>query len=181
MADVLPSPPTDPAVPVVPAWPDPPQGARLYVEAELPATTEAARAARVLVAAWCRTLGVATAEAENAVLVASELAANAVVHGHAPVAMRLHLSGEAATLDVFDAAPVTRALHRALLTAEATGTDSADAAVALLATHGRGLRLVRAVATALAVHPALARGKTIRAVLRLQHPAHGRAGDPVGQ
>jgi anti-anti-sigma factor len=96
---------------------------------------------------------------DRAVLVASELVTNAVVHSQGPVRLRLELHQERLHLAVYDQSP------RLLALAAEPGDLEAEG--------GRGLLIVDQLASAWGVHPAPGGGKAIWCVLerREYHPA----------
>lgn len=103
----------------------------MIVEWVLPDDLSAARAARVHVADELGRRGVPDAVADDVVLVASELAANAIRHGRPPALLRLDYSAGRVRVTVSNhgGSPDPRILDAA--------TDAG---------HGRGLAMVRALA-----------------------------------
>jgi hypothetical protein len=103
---------------------------------ELPAGPSAARQARIALSGWLASVGIDPADGPgfDVVLAASELAANAGVHGVPPILLDACLAGDgdgrAVSVGVSDASP-----HL-----------SVPAAATALAEHGRGLGIVAAVA-----------------------------------
>ena len=82
--------------------PDDPRSADRSLELELPADLSSAAAARRAVQETCRTWGLA--DASDAVLAASELVTNAVLHAGTPVLLALSLDRDGLTLAVSDGA-----------------------------------------------------------------------------
>ncbi|WP_435184336.1 ATP-binding protein [Streptomyces sp. AA1529] len=102
--------------------------------------------------------GYARSDIDDAVLVASELATNAVVHGHFPghlFEVGLAPSDDTCLIEVSDSSPRP---PRAL----AASADNES---------GRGLQLVNALALRVGQHPRKPVGKTVWATMRM---AHGR-------
>ncbi len=138
------------------------QGGRVVAErrAVLPAGPEGAGAARIAARAALSEWGLADLAGDMA-LAASELAANACVHGAPPVELRLALedrrSGQALVCEVSDAGAAMPGL-----TAAPPGAE-----------HGRGLAVVTALAEAFGVRPH-ARGKTVWFRAGVPAPARGR-------
>ena len=111
--------------------------------------------------------GFAYNDVTTAVLVASELAANAVVHGHVPghlFEVQLTRSAETCLIEVSDRSP---RLPRAL-------------AVAADDEHGRGLQLAAALALEVGHRPRKPVGKTVWAMLPMT-PEHPAAASPARQ
>jgi anti-sigma regulatory factor (Ser/Thr protein kinase) len=91
---------------------------------------------------------------ERAVLVASELVTNAVVHARTDVRLRLELRGDWLRMAVHDGSP--RLLRMVTANPEAEG--------------GRGLRLVEQLARAWGMHPDADGGKVVWCALKLYSP-----------
>ncbi|MFD0906104.1 ATP-binding protein, partial [Actinomadura sediminis] len=101
---------------------------------DLPARPRAAAAARALTAGALRDWRVADPDdADDIVLIVDELVTNAVLHGAAPIRLRLHLHGRRLTGEVTDG--------------RAAAPPPAPADVPLWHEAGRGLLLVAALAT----------------------------------
>ncbi len=103
----------------------------MNVEWELPDDLSAARAARVHVAGDLALRGVPDEVVDDILLVASELAANAVRHGLPPARLRLDYSAGRV---------------RVTVTNHGGSTDPEVIDAATDAGHGRGLAIARAVA-----------------------------------
>jgi anti-sigma regulatory factor (Ser/Thr protein kinase)/anti-anti-sigma regulatory factor len=123
-------------------------------ELRLAPTPTAAAAARAFVREVCRYWQIALPDAtvtDRAVLLASELVTNAVVHSQGPVRLRLELHQERLHLAVYDQSPRLLAL----------ATEPGD----LEAEGGRGLLIIDQLASAWGVHPSPGGGKAIWCVL----------------
>ena len=103
----------------------------MIVEWVLPDDLSAARAARVHVADELGRRGVPDAVADDVVLVASELAANAIRHGSPPALLRLDYSAGRV---------------RVTVTSHGGSADPEVVDAATDAGHGRGLAMTKAVA-----------------------------------
>lgn len=103
----------------------------MNVEWTLPDDLSAARAARVHVAGDLALRGVPDAVADDILLVASELAANAVRHGQPPALLRLDYSPGRV---------------RVTVTSHGGSADPEIVDAATDADHGRGLAMTQAVA-----------------------------------
>lgn len=103
----------------------------MNVEWTLPDDLSAARAARVRVAGDLALRGVPDAVADDILLVASELAANAVRHGRPPALLRLDYSPGRV---------------RVTVTSHGGSADPEIVDAATDADHGRGLAMTQAVA-----------------------------------
>ncbi len=86
---------------------------------------------------------------DDAALVVSELVANAVEHARGGCRLRLEVSGDRVTVEVYDTSPVRPRVRRPSSERE----------------NGRGLALVRQLAHRLEVVTVRRGGKTVRAVL----------------
>jgi anti-sigma regulatory factor (Ser/Thr protein kinase) len=132
----------------------------------LPWGPQAAGAARAVVRGCLRAWGL-DCIAGDAVLAASELAANACAHGAAPAVLRLILEscggGTALVCEVSDTGPGLPGLA-----GQATGPDS-------YAESGRGLALVAALASQVGICPGQA-GKTVWFRIDLPAAAPQQAG-----
>jgi anti-sigma regulatory factor (Ser/Thr protein kinase)/anti-anti-sigma regulatory factor len=115
----------------------------------LPFTRASAAEARAEVALFCRLLGCSADHADDARLVASELATNAVRHGRPPISMTLLASPDALTISVRDASPAPARL-----------TAPYDEG-------GQGLALVAALAVSWTSQPIAGDGKIVSARVRL--------------
>ncbi|MEN8651860.1 ATP-binding protein [Streptomyces sp. 21So2-11] len=120
----------------------------------LPASPKAATVARHLVLACLSRWQCAAEAVDTVALLVTELVTNAVQHGAAPILLRLDREGDAAlTVAVHDAGTLPL-------------TPSARA-VSPSAEHGRGLRLVEALADAFALSSG---GRGTLVVARLDRP-----------
>lgn len=154
-----------------------PPGTVAHVAEPLEREPQAPARARCRLREWCSVLAVPDDIAYDLGLAASELVTNTLTSGAAPVWLRLAVA-RSLTLDVYDAGPVTPRLRDALARGGASESD-------LLATGGRGLNLVLALAeVTLLADPVV--GKTVRAAFGLPHgldpgdPGPGRSPlDPV--
>ncbi|MFJ5306583.1 ATP-binding protein [Streptomyces sp. NPDC088350] len=88
---------------------------------------------------------------DDATLIVSELVANATEHGRGECRLRLQLSDEKVTVEVYDRSPTPP--HVRPLTAEGES--------------GRGLAMVRCLAHRLDVTPLTGGGKRVRAILAI--------------
>ncbi|QFG26693.1 ATP-binding protein [Actinomadura sp. WMMB 499] len=119
---------------------------------ELPAQPRAAAAARALTARILHDWRVADPDdADDIVLIVDELVTNAVLHGAAPIRLRLRLHGRSLTGEVTDARPA--------------GPPPAPAGVPVSNEAGRGLMLVAALSTRYGTRP--------------HRPPHGPAGKTI--
>jgi len=119
------------------------------VRAVMAPEAQSVRAARELVAAACTDWG-HSHQIPTATLVASELVTNAVLHGQAPIELRVRQTRDHVTLDVHDG---TAVLPRKL---RPTFDDE----------HGRGLQLVASLAERWGTRP-LRHGKSVWCTLAL--------------
>ena len=120
------------------------------VEADLPAELTSVRRARDMVRGAADALGLSEEGVDVASLVVSELVTNALVHGAAPVRLRVRSSGSRVYLEVADAARYRP--HRRI----ARVTDE----------NGRGLELLEALSRRWGVRPQVT-GKVVWAQLDL--------------
>lgn len=88
---------------------------------------------------------------DDATLIVSELVTNATRHGHSACRLRLQVSDERVTVEVYDDSPGRP--HTRSLTADSEG--------------GRGLAMVRCLAQRFDVAPVSGGGKRVRAVLAI--------------
>lgn len=102
------------------------------VEATLPCDSTAAGAARRLVVAECRSVGLDPEATDNAELLVSEVVTNAVIHGRSDVRLRVRASPQRLRVEVGD--DNSRRPSRVAMDAEAL--------------DGRGLTIVELVASA---------------------------------
>ncbi len=121
------------------------------VEYHLPCEDDSAYCARRLTRQFLtRERAMRAAHVDDAVLVASELVANAIRHGRGCCRLRLSLDDvDELTIEVHDDSP-----HRPRLREQSMSAES-----------GRGIALVRAVSRRLSVVSDAGGGKTVRAVL----------------
>ncbi|HEX3803707.1 MAG TPA: SpoIIE family protein phosphatase [Solirubrobacteraceae bacterium] len=117
---------------------------------------EAVRHARRFVSETLGDWSIESALIADAVLIASELVTNAIVHGKPPIQMRLHTAGHDVTVEVDDG---DRAIPRKLR----VGPD---------ASHGRGLAIVASLSARWAARPN-ENGKTVWSTLRPVSPDGG--------
>jgi serine phosphatase RsbU (regulator of sigma subunit)/anti-sigma regulatory factor (Ser/Thr protein kinase) len=120
------------------------------VEAELPAELTAVRRARDMVRAATTPLGLSEDDVDTVILIVSELVTNALVHGAAPVTLRVRSSASRCYVEVADAARYRP--HRRV----ARETDE----------NGRGLELLQAMSRRWGVRPQVT-GKVVWAQLDL--------------
>ncbi|MFJ9543235.1 ATP-binding protein [Streptomyces sp. NPDC101225] len=95
--------------------------------------------------------GAAPAEIDDVRLVVSELVANATQHGRSACRLRLHVSEERVTVEVYDDSPLPPRVRPFTADGE----------------RGRGLAMVRCLAQRLDVAAVTGGGKRVRAVLAL--------------
>ncbi|MFD3502306.1 ATP-binding protein [Streptomyces sp. NPDC058676] len=128
----------------------------MRVEYVLPDSAESAGRARKLTSAFLarsrpRMARVDAGQIDDATLIVSELVANATLHGRGACRLRLQVSDERVTVEVYDdnpAPPRVRPL-----------TDGGES--------GRGLAMVRCLAQHFDVAPVSGGGKMVRAVLAI--------------
>jgi serine phosphatase RsbU (regulator of sigma subunit)/anti-sigma regulatory factor (Ser/Thr protein kinase) len=125
-------------------------GAAPPVEADLPAELTAVRRARDMVRAAASALRLSEDGLDTASLIVSELVTNALVHGAAPVSLRVRSSGSRCYIEVTDSARYRP--HRRV----ARETDE----------NGRGLELLQALSRRWGVRPQVT-GKVVWAQLDL--------------
>lgn len=101
----------------------------------LPEGLDAPAFARRVVSGVLESLGASAPQVDDAALIASELAANAVIHGHAPAHLRVQVAPDRFTISVSNSAPT--GVPRPPLGIP-SGTVSGD--------HGRGLAIVGSLA-----------------------------------
>jgi anti-sigma regulatory factor (Ser/Thr protein kinase) len=126
------------------------------VEYLLPDEATSAGRARKLTSAFLarprhRMARMDTEQIDDATLIASELVTNATRHGHSACRLRLQVSDEQVTVEVYDDSPASPRVRP--LTAEGEG--------------GRGLAMVRCLAQRFDVTPVTGGGKRVRAVLAI--------------
>jgi anti-sigma regulatory factor (Ser/Thr protein kinase) len=95
--------------------------------------------------------GTAPAQIDDVKLVVSELVANATQHGRSACRLRLHVSEERVTVEVYDDSPLPPLVRPFTADGE----------------RGRGLAMVRCLAQRLDVSSVTGGGKRVRAVLAL--------------
>lgn len=95
--------------------------------------------------------GTGPAQIDDVKLVVSELVANATQHGRSACRLRLHVSRERVTVEVYDHSPLPPRVRPFTADGE----------------HGRGLAMVRCLAQRLDVAAVTGGGKRVRAVLAL--------------
>ncbi|WP_245685534.1 ATP-binding protein [Streptomyces yerevanensis] len=126
------------------------------VEYLLPDEAASAGRARRLTSAFLsrsrhRMARVDAEQIDDATLIVSELVTNATRHGRSPCRLRLEVSDERVTVEVFDDSPDQLRLRQPAVEDES----------------GRGLAMVRCLAQRFDVTPVIGGGKRVRAILAI--------------